>query len=265
LITADNTEITLNADAQAVLKSKAREVHEAIAILTHFLDQDQALTIEMSSNALRVAEYKIRDIGTLLGVPTEIGAEIEERHQKLREANIEIRSLKDQLGKSQSPELTQLSLRTLERQLRDWWTLEGFGHISEIHFAGYGCRVKLSCHLYGDFPLLDSPTPVSDKERKIMWHNDLRARGFVLLEEDRDPDVVDCDASRKALSDLILARLPSAKIIQVVNHCAGNHGFTIRDVEVIIYNLDDIARLPAVVENKETSLPYTTAASDEAK
>ena len=251
---ADNTEITLNADAQAVLKSKAREVHEAIAILTHFLDQEQALTVEMSSNALRVAEYKISDIAKILGVPTEGSAEIEERHQKLREANIEIRSLKDQLGKSQSPELTQLSLRTLERQLRDWWTLEGFGHLSEIHFAGYGCRTKLSCGLYGDFPLLNSPTPVSDKERKALWLDDLRARGFLLSEDDRDPDVMDCDASRKALSDLILTRLPSAKITQVTNHCAGagSHGFIIRDVEVIIYNLDDIARLPAAFETKQS-------------
>lgn len=253
--TADNTEITLNADSQAVLKSKAREVHEAISILTHFLDQDQSLTVEMSSSALRVAEYKIRDIGALLGVPTEGSAEIEERHRKLREANIEIRTLKDQLGKSQSPELTQLSLRTLDTQLRDWWTQEGFGHVSEMHFGGYGCRAKLSCHLYGDFPLLNSPTPVTDKERKVMWHDDLRARGFVLIEEDREPDVLDCDASRKALRDLILGRLPSAKIIKVENHCSGKDGFIIRDVEVIIYNLDDIARLSAAFENKQPDTP----------
>jgi hypothetical protein len=265
MITADDTEITLSADSQAVLKSKAREVHEAIAILTHFLDQDQSLTVGMSSSALRVAEYKISDIATILGVPTEGSAEIEERHRKLREANIEIRSLKDQLGKSQSPELTQLSLRTLERQLQDWWEKEGFGHIPEIHFKGSGCRAKLSCHMFGDFPILDSPTPISDKERKALWHDELRARGFVLIKEDRDPDILDCDASRKALSELILSRLPSAKIIRVENHCTGNNGFKIRDVEVIIYNLDDIARLPAVVETKETALPYTTAASDEAK
>lgn len=257
LSTDENTEITLNADDQAVLKSKAREVHEAISILTHFLEQNQSLTVGMSSNALRVAEYKISDIATILGIPTEGSAEIEERHSRLREANMEIRRLKEQLGQSQSPALTQLAMRTLEALLRDWWSQEGFGHVSEQHFGSSGCRVKLSCHLFGDFPLLNSPTPITDKESKALWHDDLRSRGFVLVKEDREPDVLDCESSRKALSDLILGRLPSAKIIRIENYCC-KQGFIIRDVEVMVYDLEDIARLPAAFETKEESAQQST-------
>jgi len=245
-------EILLGADTKAVTLRKIKETQQALATIADFLNRGAPFEIELASNVLRVSEFNIAEIGQLLGVETQTAVDIEKRFAEIRAANSRIRHLEAQLGDAQPPEATQMSLHRLKDRLEAWWRHEGLGAVFDLDFGPYGCKAVFSCHLYGDFDLVDSPTPVSDKERKAHWHQSLRERGLVLVQRDPGLEVADCDASRKALCDLVAAHMPSAQVSAFKNINRRGQGFTIQGIEVFVRRLDDILKLP--VPNKTSTV-----------
>jgi hypothetical protein len=243
--------ITLTPDSRTVALRQIGKVHDALSTLAAVLagageaDQLRPVDAELPTNVLKVAEFELSDLGKTLGIETDSAAERDQRYVALRQANMRVRDLQAQLGNSQGADITQASIKALAARVDSWWKLEGFGHISDIAFGKHGCTVNFSCSLFGDFPLIDSATPVSDKERKALWHASLRDRGFVLAQDDRDWVIEDCDASRKALVDLFAHRLPSAHVLKLDNFHRSKVGrFVLRGVEVHISTLADILTLP---------------------
>ena len=237
-------DIRLDADASEVTLRKIKDTQFALATIAESIKAGEPLGHELAKNVLRVSEYNLAEIGATIGVETQTAADIENRHAKMRAANLRIHELEAQLGNAQAPEVTQMGLRALSDQLNAWWRQEGFGLVSETAFGPYGCKVTLSCHLFGDFPVIDSPTPVSDKERRAQWLESLRQRGFELVKHTSETEIVDCDASRKVLCDLIMKHMPSAKVCAIQNNNFRGTGFTIRSAEVFISKLSDIQALP---------------------
>ena len=218
-----------------------------LGMLVQMVANGKDIPHDTAASALRSVEYTIQKVGSILKVETETAADIEKRNAKLRAANLRVRELEAQLGQAQTPATTLLALRSLKERLTRWWEQEGFGHVSDVHFEAYGCRVKLSCGLYGDFPLVDSPTPLTDKERKILWYQSLRDRGFELEVSRGETAIVDNDASRIALAALIARRLPSGTIFGIGNvGSRASSTLIMRDVDVRISNLEDIAALPVI-------------------
>lgn len=246
---AEPAEVTLSDDDKAVALREIKDSHFALATVAQALNDGQPGRRELVENCLQVCEYHLADLSRLLRIPSQTAAKLEERHAKLRTANQRIRDLETQLGQAQAPERTQLSLGVLDEQLRGWWQVAGFGHTSEIHFQRYGCEVDFSAHLFGNFRLIKSPTPISDKERRTQWHAALRAQGYVLSEDDinsRDLEVIDCAATRATLTTLFEACLPSAEIRSFKNRRNRNDEFVLDSVSVLIRQFADIASLPAV-------------------
>lgn len=241
--------LMLSADDRAVVLREIKDAQFALATVAEQLTEEELpINRELTVNCLQMCEFRLDKIGTKLGIATDSAARLEERHARLRTANLRIHELEAQLGQAQPPEATQLSLVRLTELVQRWWQADGFGHTSEIHFARYGTEVEFSCHLFGDFRLTDSPTPISDKERRAQWHANLKAQGYVLTQVDpasRDLAVVDCDASRKTLAALFATHLPSAKIQSVKNRNNRDGDFVMDSVTVMIRNLADIANLPA--------------------
>lgn len=246
-------DIVLNADEQAVVVREVKSMASTLGMLAHMTANGKEIPHETAVSALRSVEYTIQKVGGILKVETQTAADIEERHTKLRTANLRARELEAQLGQAQTPSTTLLALRSLKEQLTRWWELEGFGHVSDVHFEAYGCRVKLSCHLFGDFPLVDSPTPLTDKERKALWYESLRDRGFEIELSRGETAIVDNDASRQALWSLIAMRFPSGYIVGVHNTGSRSSSTLImRDVEVMITNLEDISALPVKLDGQNS-------------
>jgi len=135
-------------------------------------------------------------------------------------------------------------------QLSSWWKLEGFGLVSEFGFGEYNLKVTFSCSLFGNFALLNSETPVSDKERKRLWRESLRDRGFVIKEEDREKHVVDCQQTRDALRALFALRLPHATIWKFESH-ETRTGSEMDSVTVVIRKIEEILTLPVLPEGAE--------------
>lgn len=187
------------------------------------------------------------DLCKTLGVETDSTREQERRYRELREANMRAHELEKQLGASQGPDITQACIKMMTERLQAWWRAEGFGHVSDISFGAYSCKVEFSCNLFGDFRLVDSDTPVSDKENERLWHESLRTRGFELVKEGRrDWAVLDSDGTRAALFSLLTSRLPSVRIHEVKGVRAHNSDkFSLRSVTVFVTKIADFLQLPA--------------------
>ncbi|KWU26416.1 hypothetical protein [Burkholderia cenocepacia] len=244
-MSSEDATITLAPDNLAVALRKIREIQQSLGTIANIIKDGSPLNADLGANVLKVTEFYLGDLGKALGIETDDEAARKLRNANLRAANLKIHELEAQLGDSASPELTQLNLRALAKRLEAWWELEGFGHVSNIAFEPHGCKVTFSCHLFGGFPLVDSKTPVSDKEREHLWHASLQERGFVLTEEGREVSLLDCDASRQALCDLLRSRLPSARVFRMENMHKQNAGdFILRSVEVYIQKISDLLQLP---------------------
>jgi hypothetical protein len=244
-MTQPSEHIELNQDQAAIAKHKLRDVQMASGTLADLLNKGEQIPRDLAKHALSLSEYKIAELGKLLGVDTESEQKIEERHAEMRRLNMRVRELEAQIGASQSPAMTQMGLGVLSRYLNHWWDLEGFGHISDERFDRYGATIKFSCSLFGNFSLLDSDTPVSDKDRKQRWLQSLRDRGFEILKEEGDRALIDSENNRRVLLDLFAARIPSAIVVSFENHRgAGGVHYMMRSVEVRIRQLADITQLP---------------------
>jgi hypothetical protein len=237
--------LALTADQKAVAIKKIADLHHAVETIYSTLKAGHPLDAGLATNCVKVAEFNLSDLCKAIGVETFSSKEREQRYADLRAANMKVHELEKQLGATVTPEATQHALKNMADHLNQWWDLEGFGHISEISFGQYVCTVNFSCSLFGDFRIIDSETPVSDRGRKEDWHDSLRERGFVLANEDRDWSVVDNDANRAILIDLFATRLPSSKVAKFENHHRRKaKDFSLRRVEVYIYEITEILTLP---------------------
>ncbi|KVP75248.1 hypothetical protein WJ96_05685 [Burkholderia ubonensis] len=242
-----NERIGITKDKRAVALSHVSEIELAISTLSNALRHEATLktglSAEMAQTLLGSAEFRLADLCKKLGVEIDSVRAQEARFARLREAQHRIRELEAQLGAEQTPESIQASLKLMDQRLNHWWDLDGFAGPVKPSFQKYGCQANFSCHLFGDFR--DPEAPVSGKEKYKNWLELLRERGFVLVEEDRDWSIVDCDASRDALTQLF-SRIPSARIEKVENIRRNNvNSFIVRSVDVYISDIADILKLPA--------------------
>lgn len=239
----DESTVVLDADNQAVVQTEIKKVLHGLSYFAQMAAKGE-LTRDFGKSILSIAEHTIALMTKITGIETNSAAEQERRYAAIRTANMRIHELEIQMGQAAGTEHVQQGLKDFGNRLNSWWDLEGFGHITEIRFTQYGsCEVEFSCSLFGTTRLIDSPTPISDKEREALWKASLKERGFVLSTEDRD-SLVDCDATRAVLAELFAARLPSSRISEFNNH--GNRAglMKLRSVKVFIHDLADIRTLP---------------------
>lgn len=235
----------LSEDQQAVARRHLQDALLSCQTLMEAVSRTGQVP-EVAASALAVAEFRLADVARLFGVETDGVAKQEERYAALRRANGRVRELEELLGQGASAQQTAAALKTLAKRLNQWWDQEGFGHISEMRFTDGGhLDVTFSCHLFGAFRLLDSPTPVSDKQRRAQWLQSLSERGYDVVDDEgsRDMELLDTDASRAVLLQLFAKHLPSSRVIAFTNHSNRKGAFTMRDVRLYIYDLEDVAAL----------------------
>lgn len=235
--------IFLSTDSQAVAIRELTSARQGLDFVQHMASRGE-LNAQGCKDALSVAEHALANFSKATGIETESAADMEERYAKLRAANMRIRELEKMLGEAITPEQVRAGMKTLNDKLDAWWKLEGFGLVSECAFGAHGCKVELSCSLYGG-TYMYSTEPISEAAAHAAWLESLPARGFKLMSDgSRDRNIIDCDASRKALVELIALRFPTARVSEIKNHCERNGVFSLRSMTVYIYDLDQIAALP---------------------
>ncbi|CAG9183775.1 hypothetical protein [Cupriavidus pampae] len=239
-LVGSDTPLTLTEHARAKALEQILHLQLALHTLGDALQPGKALTEQRAITGLRVSEHTLAGLATVLGIPSELAEEREERSRSLRTANLRVRELEAQIGQAQAPEAVQLGLQALDKRLENWWRHEGLGHITDrAAFSPYGCRVTLCCNLFGERSR-DTTTQL-----KRQWHESLRTRGLVLTDDDGDVAVLDCDASRVALFGFIRARLPSVRFEKTINWInARTSECVLREIEIHIADFGDLLTLP---------------------
>lgn len=251
--------IAFTADSLAVT---ARELREDLFATKHLLDAVTAaaeggagVDKQLTYTVLSLKEFRLSTLCKATGVELDSQATRDERFAEIRALNAKVRELERLLGESGSIGQTKAHLKSMEAKLEHWWDVQGFGHVSELHFRGWGsAQLKLSCMLFGHHRSLGgmSETPVSDEEAHAAWLSELRARGFELGKEkgDREPFLVDGPVNRDLLASMISAAMPSANLLSTENHFGRRGACHLRSVSVIVRELEDLHALPAPPEAK---------------
>lgn len=244
--TPADTLLVLNDDAKAVAAKELRSLIDASRTALAGLEQG-SLTTELAQTVLFIAESRLVKVCKVTGVEIDSIAERDQRFAQLRAANMRIRELESQLGAQVSPTHVKEALGRLSSKIKGWWRKQGLGHVRDVRFLLNGaCEVKLSCSLRGDFSFSMSETPVSDKDRHKEWLASLQTKGFVLKKgRHSDDDVlVDCDASKAALTSMIYGAFPTARFGEVSSHWGRNGVAELREACLMITDLREIEALP---------------------
>lgn len=246
--------IAFTADSLAVT---TRELREDLFATKHLLETVTAaaeggpgVDKQLAYTILSLKESRLATLCKATGVELDSKATREERFAEIRALNARVRELERLLGESGSVSQTQAHLKCMEAKLEHWWDVHGFGHVSELHFRGWGsAQVKLSCTLFGHHRSLSgmSDTPMSDEEAHQAWLNELRTRGFEMGKDkgDREPFLVDGPANRNLLISMVSAALPSAKLTSTENHFGRGGLCQLRSISVFVRELADLEALPA--------------------
>lgn len=240
-------ELTLTPDAKAVASRELRKLLTVAAELTRQVEGSDAMQLEHIQNLLGLAEFHFADAAKAIGVSSQSANTVAMRSEMLREARQRIQELEAFAADTSGAAHVREGVKTLSEKLSHWWRKEGLGYARDIVFADNHCVVKLGCSLSGDFLLMYSDTPVSDKERLAQWHAALSQAGLVLSPDGRssEPDVIDCDQSREALTALIKKRLPTARIWSFECRTRRDGRMKLSSVEIHLRNYDEIDALPS--------------------
>lgn len=246
------SDILLNPDKTELAIKSIRSIRGCILTVAEAISRGTALSSTLAFNTMFIAEHDLADLCSVMGIETDGRARVEHRNQELRDAYARIAELEQQVGATVTPEAAQLHLANLKAQLNAWWKLEGFGFVSKLEFDGHGCSVSLSCMMSGR--RFSSKTPVTDKQKDELWTDSLRNAGYVLEQEGTQFQVVDCEATRKVLTDLLRKRLPSATVTQFNNR--GNfrtNNIILHNVDIYLTDISDLATLPTESANVDCS------------
>ena len=246
--TPDTAPVALNADQRAVAAKTLGDLRFGAATLAERLQKYGALPPDLTKSVLSLAQFHIAELATFAGIEIESKTEIEQRHAQLRAANERIRELEHSLGGQVTAEHVSASVQRLAEKLRHWWRCEGFGYISDLSVSEYGhIKVDFSCYLSGDFFLIDSPTPVSDKEAMRLWLQSWRDKGFALTQESssRDWHLADCDENHRLLARMLESTFPSIKIWSTKNSFGRSGERHLVQLSASINKLQEVDALPA--------------------
>ena len=238
--------IVLNADDKQVALKKLRDIQAAAYTLADLIENDR-LSEDIGQPPLYIIEALMAHVSRLTGIETESRAHVERRSADLRAANMRVRELEKALGASVSTEHVWQGIARLADKMKMWWRKEGLGFAPTVQFNGGCCHMELSCSLSGDFALLDSPTPVSDKRNRAEWLQSLRELGFVIVEEGRyDANLVLCESTMSALNALVKTAFPTSRFGNLKSHCDRNGDVYLRGIDLYVYSWKEIDALPDV-------------------
>ncbi len=232
----DQTIVPANLDKEKGLLRSYRELTSALSYMIS-LYQEGKLTEGFKETLLETGENHLGDICKVFGFDGVLKKRKDEIFSEIRQRNEENRELRKQLGQKVSNEDLRERMKLLSDSVSNWWNIEGFGHITttEQKFNGNGYyQCQLSGMLCEDYRTRGMKNSLDDKIKK------LRDYGFE-IDTEREKSIVDCDNNRKVLQKLLQSKYPSCEIVEYRSYAGrGKEKAEFRDIDIIIYNLDEI-------------------------
>ncbi|MEC2973537.1 hypothetical protein P9X77_13480 [Bacillus cereus] len=208
------TLVVLNEDQKVVTLKRLKDLYFTAQQMHEWLSKDK-LTEEMKGTLISLSESHISVIAKETNYESDLARERERRSNDLRNANLRIRELEEKMADMKPIDGLSEQLKALTNKIKGWWREIGFNHISEMTFTEYGgLDVKFAFSLTR-LSRIFSKKPISDKKDEVDRIQQLRDRGFVLIKEDNELQLVDNDTNKKLLISLLEERFPSISIDRI--------------------------------------------------
>ncbi|MBL3199141.1 hypothetical protein ELP17_30360, partial [Klebsiella pneumoniae] len=96
---------------------------------------EDTLPEEMKGTLISLSECHISDVAKATNYESNLAKERAERHVDIRNANILIRELEQQMANMKPIDGLKEQLAGLTRKVDEWWDELGFNYISEMSFS----------------------------------------------------------------------------------------------------------------------------------
>ncbi|WP_242298937.1 hypothetical protein [Bacillus cereus group sp. BfR-BA-01382] len=198
--------VAINEDDKAIALKGLEDLYFSAKQMHEWLSKDK-LTEEAKGLFISLSESYITDVAKATNYESDLAKERERRSADLRNANLRIRELKQQMAEMKPVDGLKEQLHSLTNTIKDWWRELGFNYISEMTFTDYGgLNVKFA------FSLNRRSRRKKEAVDKIQQ---LRDKGFVLMKEGNELQLADNDTNKKLLINLLEERFPSIQIERI--------------------------------------------------
>lgn len=238
--------INLNEDDKAVMLKTITNLISSSKCL-YDLVSDNSLDEEMRDTLVGLSLDYSKDLGKLSNYIQENSRDEELRKQIIQSLQNEIIELKNQINANNIVDKIKPNLQNLSDILEKWWNVEGFNYIRSISYRQTGVADVYFSFSFSEFGSMYSKKPITIKNAFNEWLRNIQLEGFELVKvKNCGIQILDNENNRNLLIKLLKSRLPSCQIIKWDNYNYGDKGndiFIIKEVNVLIYNLNDILKL----------------------
>lgn len=203
--------VVLNEDDRAIALKGLNDLYFSAQQMHEWLSNDK-LTEEAKGLFISLSERCISDVAKATNYESDLAKERERRSADLRKANLRIRELEQQMANMKPIDGLKEQLCLLTNTIKNWWRELGFNHISEITFTDYGGLVVKFAFSLARRSRRFSNKPISDKKEAVDKIQGLRDKGFVLMKEGNELQLVANDTNKKLLISLLEERFPRIQI-----------------------------------------------------
>lgn len=245
-----STKVELNEDQKELLEKRIKDTHFLLATL-----EDQVkkgiLEEDMKKTFMSCFENYFLECGKILNHESETAIESENRHKEIREANTKIYYLQKEIDTLSfgSLDLRKVSgyLGKTRDILKSFWILKGFNYIKDVELNGC-LEVDFGVSFTRYFRIL-SDTPVSDRNKKKEWIDEISSIWDVHKKGDRDDwELLPTEKNIKMLTELFDEYLGgSIKDIDIKNY---SNCLTIKSIKVRIRDSEKLKNLEKRLEKE---------------
>jgi hypothetical protein len=237
---SSNEPLLIDADSRVASLNSLKSFISALGFLHETIAKGTA-TIGIRHNTLAISRAELSQLEKFLGAKEDLEQEEELRNNLLRQANIEIRRLQEEMGKGVTIEAIGNKLYQLDQTIYNWWQNLGFS-FSQSNLKSYSngtsFLVDFTCSIDRHIHSMESK-PVTAKTRLDAKHETLK-NDLEIIYHGREPYVLDTPENRKWFVDKFKERFPNCRIYKWESHsCPNSDVFQIRKVEVNI-NITDV-------------------------
>lgn len=204
--------LALDADEKAAAMKEISSIVGALSWLHELIEKDQA-TVATRYNALGINRYGLKHLEEMLGAKDDLAQDKKRDKNLLREANMELHRLREEMGKGVTVEAIGSKLYQLNQTIYNWWQNLGFTYSKSTlnpYSTGASFQVEFSVNVERHVSSHD-PKPVTAKARMESKKQALGKELEIIYDGD-EPYVVDNQNNRLWIANKLKERFPKCSI-----------------------------------------------------
>lgn len=177
---------------------------------------DDKLEEDSTNTLLSVMEFYLKDVHSEMRYDSLLVKEHEARYAALRQANLRIQELEEQLASKNPIDGFKEQFNLISSTINEWWRADGFAYCPDVRVIHYGTIEVVFGFQLSMRSSMFSKDKEADREDNKRHLAKLKSTGFEFAVTSPYPlyhkDLLDTENNRNLLTTLITNRFPSAEI-----------------------------------------------------